>query len=143
MIKDLEKEGISNFQDFEDNTKSFMNILKYSNSHKHWSSVIEHQTLELSQVFDALNTSEFDEEFNEEFDIENSKKVSDAKFENVKNFVYFEPYIDDSLKIPCSSLRCRSTFWYKRSYKKHMASFHSGMPLQKVRDPVGTCRLIR
>ena len=137
-LQNTVNDGTCNSESFVERSSAFLEIVDGSKSVKHWSSLITLQSTEISNVLRDLSTEVKMENGN----FEESKGPSVAS-EGFNKFVFFEPLIDDKLKIPCSKQGCKSTFLYLRSYKKHMQKYHQGVPLQKVRDPAGTCRLIR
>ena len=135
LLTDLNQEGGCDSEDFMVKTESFLTVLGTSKTHQHWCPLINHQTAELNQILKQLDVFET-------CDFRPTEAATEMKGTN-DALVYFEPLVDENLKIPCSELNCKSSFSYKRSYKKHMTVYHSHLPLEKVRDPAGTCRLIR
>ena len=127
-----------NPQPFYDSCESLKEVVNSSKSHGHWSSLFAHQESEILKVLTDLNSSCANEESEAE---ESTSPVVTMK--GMNKFIYFEPLVDYNLRIKCSQGSCSSSFLYKRSYVSHMKRFHSNLPIEKVRDPVGTCRLIR
>ena len=69
-------------------------------------------------------------------------KSSTSKI-NLSLIKKFSPLVTDGNKIRCTVEWCKSRFTYKRSYNKHMASFHANVEIDKtVKDPPGKCELL-
>ena len=138
LLKNIQGKKNSDFDSFFDKCKSFIDIVEKSNSHNHWGKILTVQQNELASFLVQQDSeSELKDRTTE------NTKYKDQSLNHENNFQYFEPLIDKSLRIPCSNSKCTTSFLYKRSYTAHMKQFHRTMRIEKVKDPVGVCRLIR
>ena len=137
-------DGNSLFPDFKVVTDRFIQLLSESENVENWIQLVKLQLSELSPLLAKADPSpEIDgtsptDQSNKGF---STPKASDEDpdFNKMK---IFSPLLTEIASIPCTVATCRSKFKHKRSYLKHMRTFHVNVEVGNVRDPAGTCQLI-